>query len=150
MMGAWNLYFEIVTIGHKALKEEKLLLKRYQDRLGRHLRVQNIQNEAAVATVLRQGKREKAYLVLMDETGEDLSSVQAADKLKDLQDRAQIGRICFVIGPAEGCSAQLQNQADWLWRFGRVTWPHHLMQVLLAEQIYRLTTIMNGHPYHRL
>jgi 23S rRNA (pseudouridine1915-N3)-methyltransferase len=62
---------------------------------------------------------------------------------------AAIARTIFVIGGADGLGDRLLARADRSVSFGRVTWPHQLVRVLLAEQLYRATTILSGHPYHR-
>lgn len=55
----------------------------------------------------------------------------------------------FILGAADGHSAKDRAEADLLLAFGRATWPHLLARAMLAEQLYRATTILAGHPYHR-
>lgn len=55
----------------------------------------------------------------------------------------------FVLGAADGHSAQDREQADLLLAFGKATWPHLLARAMLMEQLYRSTAILAGHPYHR-
>ena len=57
--------------------------------------------------------------------------------------------VCFVIGGADGLAASLRGQAKLNLAFGTATWPHQLVRVMLLEQLYRATTILTGHPYHR-
>jgi 23S rRNA (pseudouridine1915-N3)-methyltransferase len=57
--------------------------------------------------------------------------------------------LAFVIGGADGLDARVTDRADHLLSLGRMTWPHMLVRVLLAEQIYRARAIAAGHPYHR-
>lgn len=62
---------------------------------------------------------------------------------------AGVPRLVFVIGGPDGLSPAVLARADRQLSFGRLTWPHQLVRVLLAEQLYRAMTILSGHPYHR-
>ena len=86
--------------------------------------------------------------VVLDETGADLSSPQLAAKLQGWQDGGA-REVRFLIGAADGHDAATRVGADLLLGFGHATWPHMLVRAMLAEQIYRATTIVAGHPYHR-
>ena len=55
----------------------------------------------------------------------------------------------FLIGAADGLSAEERSSADLVWSFGAATWPHLLVRAMLCEQLYRATSIIAGHPYHR-
>jgi 23S rRNA (pseudouridine1915-N3)-methyltransferase len=57
--------------------------------------------------------------------------------------------VAFVIGGPDGLAPTLSDQADLHLAFGALTWPHQLVRIMLLEQIYRATTILSGHPYHR-
>ena len=57
--------------------------------------------------------------------------------------------VCFLIGGAEGLDAPAIARADYVLSLGRLTWPHFLVRVMLAEQVYRARSIAAGHPYHR-
>lgn len=86
--------------------------------------------------------------VLLDERGKDLSSEQLAKSLERWRDDGM--RECrFVLGAADGHSTEERNKADLLLAFGKATWPHLLARAMLAEQLYRATAIIAGHPYHR-
>ena len=86
--------------------------------------------------------------VLLDERGKDLSSEQLAAILGRWRDDGM--RECrFVLGAADGHTAEERAEADLLLAFGSATWPHLLARAMLAEQLYRATTIIAGHPYHR-
>ena len=88
----------------------------------------------------------KAFTVLCDERGRDLSSVELAGKLAAWQEWPQL---VFVIGGADGLNDALRARADFILSFGRKTWPHRLSRVMLLEQLYRAQQINAGHPYHR-
>lgn len=86
--------------------------------------------------------------VLLDEKGKALSSMELAKKLEQWRDSgAREAR--FVIGAADGHSAEERAGADLLISFGPATWPHLLVRSMLAEQLFRATSILANHPYHR-
>lgn len=87
--------------------------------------------------------------VLLDERGRDLGSEQFAAILERWRDDG-IREARFVLGAADGHSPEERAGADLLLAFGKATWPHLLARAMLAEQLYRATTIIAGHPYHRV
>ena len=99
---------------------------------------------AAIAALIP----EKSALVTLDEHGESIDSSSFARHLGRWRDES-VANTIFVIGGADGLSPELQRKAKLRLAFGRATWPHQLVRVLLLEQIYRAATILAGHPYHR-
>jgi 23S rRNA (pseudouridine1915-N3)-methyltransferase len=91
---------------------------------------------------------DRSPLVLLEETGTALSSADFAARLGRLRDEGA-SLLQFAIGGANGLDADLRARAALTMSFGRLTLPHQLVRVLLAEQIYRAATILAGHPYHR-
>jgi 23S rRNA (pseudouridine1915-N3)-methyltransferase len=89
-----------------------------------------------------------AHCIVLDEKGRSLSSEAFAKHLAALRDRG-IRDLAFVIGGPDGLSPALRGNAAESLAFGPQTWPHQLVQAMLAEQIYRAFTILAGHPYHR-
>lgn len=96
--------------------------------------------------LLRQ-LRPTEYVVALDERGQAWSSTELA---------AQLGRwrmeqpdLAFVIGGPEGLAEAVRQRANRLWSLSRLTFPHGLVRILLAEQLYRAWTILEGHPYHK-
>ena len=89
-----------------------------------------------------------AALVALDENGRNLTSRAWAAKLGGWQRQGR-GELAFVIGGPDGLDPGLVGRADLVLALGRMTWPHRLVRVLLAEQLYRAATILGGHPYHR-
>jgi len=87
-------------------------------------------------------------LVLLDERGRDLSSEELAGLLGSWRD-AGVRETRFLIGAADGHDDAAREGADLVLAFGSATWPHLLARAMLAEQLYRATTILAGHPYHR-
>ena len=92
----------------------------------------------------------RARLVALDERGELLSSEDLARKVIGAHEQHGGGNpLCFAIGGADGFGAEARARADRLLAFGRITLPHRLVRVVLAEQIYRAYSILRGEPYHR-
>lgn len=89
-----------------------------------------------------------SYIITLDERGEALSSAAFAELLKTIQLHHQ-GRATFIIGGADGLSQEIKEKGQKSLSFGRMTWPHLLVRVMLMEQLYRAQQILKGHPYHR-
>ena len=87
-------------------------------------------------------------LITCDEHGDALTSRQIAQKLNTYNDRGE-RRVTFLIGGADGLDPALLKSSAFSLAFGPQTWPHALVRVMLAEQMYRATTILAGLPYHR-
>ena len=86
--------------------------------------------------------------VLLDERGSNIASQELAGRLEAWRDGG-IREARFVIGAADGHSDAERAQADLLIAFGAATWPHLLARAMLLEQLFRATSILAGHPYHR-
>lgn len=86
--------------------------------------------------------------VLLDEKGKQLSSEEFAATLGAWRDGG-IRETRFVLGAADGHAPQEREAADLLFAFGKATWPHLLARAMLLEQLFRATSILAGHPYHR-
>lgn len=91
---------------------------------------------------------EPARRILLDERGGALSSDDLARQLDRWRVKG-VREARFMIGAADGHSAQERDGADLLLSFGPATWPHLLVRAMLAEQLYRAVSILAGHPYHR-
>ncbi len=85
--------------------------------------------------------------IALDERGSQWTSVQLADRLRGWFDTAP--QVALLIGGADGLTDELQDAADSRWSLSTLTLPHGLVRVVLAEQLYRAWTIVDGHPYHR-
>jgi 23S rRNA (pseudouridine1915-N3)-methyltransferase len=86
--------------------------------------------------------------VVLDETGESLPSRVLAERLGAWRDDG-IRETRFLIGAADGFGDAERDEADLLLSFGRATWPHLMARAMLAEQLWRATSILANHPYHR-
>lgn len=99
---------------------------------------------ALLARVLPAG----AVILALDERGETISSPDFANRLAAWRDAGR-GDLACVIGGADGIAADLRARADFTLSLGRMVWPHLLVRVMLAEQLYRAASILAGSPYHR-
>ena len=87
-------------------------------------------------------------LVLLDEQGQNLTSLELAKMVLDWRND-NIAYINFAIGGAFGNGDQIKKRADKIIALGQLTWPHQMVKMMIAEQIYRIETIIQGHPYHK-
>lgn len=92
--------------------------------------------------------RGDAALFLLDERGKNPSSEDLAQRIARMRDDGRRQAV-FAIGGPDGHDAASRAAADLVISFGAQTWPHQLVRVMLAEQLYRVATILAGHPYHR-
>ncbi|MCM1101439.1 MAG: 23S rRNA (pseudouridine(1915)-N(3))-methyltransferase RlmH [Clostridium sp.] len=103
---------------------------------------------------LREGQRilskmkDRAYVCTLEITGRKMSSEEFARLMETAAVEGQ-GHVCFVIGGSLGLHADVSARADFRLSFSDMTFPHQLMRVILAEQIYRGFRILNGEPYHK-
>ena len=155
----------ILAIGRMKQGPERELLSRYLERAangGKSLglsgfAVTELSESRAGSPAARKAEEAKAIsaqipdgtvMVALDERGTGLNSEDFTRRLQRWRDdgKAAIG---FVIGGADGLDPGLVRQASLVLSFSALTWPHQLVRVMLAEQLYRATTILSGHPYHR-
>ncbi|WP_114993033.1 23S rRNA (pseudouridine(1915)-N(3))-methyltransferase RlmH [Synechococcus sp. UW179A] len=102
-------------------------------------------NPKKEAEAIRQALRTDEYPVLLMEQGLTLTSVDFADRLRDLGSE----RLAFVIGGADGFTDAFKSTARWQLSLSPLTFPHELARLLLLEQLYRAQAILQGSPYHR-
>ena len=103
-----------------------------------------IEESIALANVIPDG----AAVVLLDSRGDNLDSAGLAGQLGRWRGDGRPAAV-FVIGGADGLAESLRDKATFRLAFGAATWPHQLVRIMLLEQLYRATTILTGHPYHR-
>lgn len=87
------------------------------------------------------------YKVVLDERGMGLDTRGLAARIERWRQRG--GDVAFLIGGADGLATALKKEADLLWSLSALTLPHQLVRIMLAEQLYRATSLLSGHPYHR-
>lgn len=89
-----------------------------------------------------------AVTIVLDERGKTLSSAEFAKKLEGWRDTGR-REARFLLGAADGHGDEIRDSADLLLSFGPATWPHMMARAMLAEQLFRATSILANHPYHR-
>lgn len=153
----------IVAVGHRMPAWIAAGYEEYARRMPRELALRlaeirpeprNDDTPGAIRRVLEaEAKRIRAALpagctcIALDERGAQHSSAELAAQMRAWR---MDGRdVAFVIGGADGLEPGLKSEAARLWSLSRLTLPHGLVRVLLAEQLYRAATIVQGHPYHR-
>lgn len=97
---------------------------------------------------IREAIPDPVHLIILDEHGKGISSMELVDLVEQWRDR-DISP-CFVIGGANGISAALKKDSIFSLQISKMTLPHGLARVILVEQLYRATSIINRHPYHRI
>ena len=101
----------------------------------------------AEARALADRIPERARRIALDGRGKAWSTEQLAERLADWQHDGD--PLCFLIGGAEGLDPDLTATCQTRWSLGPAVFPHMLVRIILAEQLYRASTILSGHPYHR-
>lgn len=155
----------LIAVGRLKAGPEQTLAARYLDRfakagpstgleLGRVVELAEGRSGSAEtrrreeASALAKAVPEGAIVILLDETGRTLGSQALAAYLGERRDEGRRDA-CLVIGGPDGHGDDLKSRADLVLSFGRMTWPHQLVRIMAAEQLYRSVTILAGHPYHR-
>ncbi|KQN24964.1 50S rRNA methyltransferase [Sphingomonas sp. Leaf33] len=137
------MLLHIVARGRIGRSPEGDLVDRYLKRIGWPVKVTELPDTGG-----RMPDAAGARIVMLDETGETPGSVAFAQRLGRWRDDG-VRECRFLIGAADGFDDADRAKADMLLSFGRLTWPHMLARAMLAEQLWRATAILSGHPYHR-
>jgi 23S rRNA (pseudouridine1915-N3)-methyltransferase len=155
----------IAAVGKVKPGPDRELAERYRDRAakaGRSLgfktveitelpesRAPRIEDRLAEeAAAIARAIPEEAVRVALDGSGILLTSDEFAARIRDWRDAGRPSSV-FIIGGPDGLSPGTKSRADLVLSFGKVTWPHQLVRIMLLEQLYRAVTILSGHPYHR-
>lgn len=152
----------ICVVGRLRTGPEKTLIDDYLNRFektGRILglgpaRVVEVEDRkgggmAGEAALLRRAIPKGALVATLDERGKTLTSPQFAEHLGRWRDEGRAD-LALIIGGADGIDPALRAEADFSLSFGAMVWPHMLVRVMIAEQLYRSATILAGGPYHRV
>jgi 23S rRNA (pseudouridine1915-N3)-methyltransferase len=138
------MLLHIVARGRIGRGPEAELVERYMKRVAWPTRITELPDSGGKMPDLGPGTR----IVMLDETGENLPSRVLAERLGAWRDDG-IREARFLIGAADGFDDAQRADADLLISFGRATWPHLMARAMLAEQLWRATSILANHPYHR-
>lgn len=143
----------IAAIGKSRHAHEDALIAGYAKRLTWPLEFlindgRKLKNKKEETAWLLQATKHAERRLALDEQGRDMTSAQFAEMFANIE-REGITHVAFLIGGADGLDkSQLPRDVQTLC-FGRMTWPHMLVRVMLTEQIYRAESILKNHPYHR-
>jgi 23S rRNA (pseudouridine1915-N3)-methyltransferase len=138
------LLLHIVARGKIGRGAEADLVDRYMKRVTWAWRITELPDQGG-----RMPPREAGTaLIVLDEKGRDLPSVDFARTLERWRDDGR-REARFMLGAADGHDTTLRGEADLLLSFGKATWPHMMARAMLAEQLWRATSILANHPYHR-
>ena len=153
---------QICAVGRLRAGPEKTLIDDYLtrfDRTGRGLSLGPVSvlevddrkggGMAAEGALLRRAVPQGAVICALDERGTVETSPKFAHRIEGWRDAGR-SDLAFVIGGADGIYPELRAHADHLLSFGAMVWPHMMVRVMLAEQLYRAASILSGGPYHRL
>ena len=138
------MLLHIVARGKIGRSPEAELVDRYLKRIAWPTRVSELPDRGGKIPHLPQG----SVTIVLDERGDALTSSELAHKLEAWRDGGK-REARFLIGAADGHSVEVRAKADLLLSFGPATWPHLLARAMLAEQLFRATSILANHPYHR-
>ena len=133
----------VVARGRIGRGPEAELVARYLKRMTWPTAITELGDSAALPVAPPQSRT-----VVLDERGPALSTRAFADRLAAWRDDG-VREARFLIGAADGHDEATRASADLLLSFGPATWPHLLVRAMLAEQLYRATSLLAGHPYHR-
>jgi len=134
----------IVARGKIGRSPEAELVDRYVKRIGWDVKISELPDQGGKSPKLQGATK----IIAMDETGENWTSGKFAKMLSAWRDDGT-REARFLIGAADGLSAEERASADHFFSFGKATWPHMMARAMLAEQLFRATSIIAGHPYHR-
>jgi len=138
------LLLHIVARGKIGRSPEADLVERYLKRIQWPTKVSELPDRGGKMPEMQPN----IVVVALDERGQPLSSIDLAKKLEGWRDGGK-RETRFLIGAADGHDQDQRRQADLLLSFGQATWPHLLVRAMLAEQLFRATSILANHPYHR-
>jgi 23S rRNA (pseudouridine1915-N3)-methyltransferase len=134
----------IVARGKIGRSPEAELVERYLKRITWPTKVTELPDKGSTMPAAERNSR----TVLLDEKGAQLSSTEIAEMLGCWRDDG-VSEVRFCLGAADGFDDADRAAADKLIAFGKATWPHLMARAMLAEQLYRATSILANHPYHR-
>ena len=145
----------ISIIGKFKNNDENLITQKYLKRIKNiklnqyEIKVSNLEKRLEEeGSKLINSTPKNGKLILLDEQGENLSSTELAEIVSKWRDN-NISSINFAIGGAFGNGQLIKTSADKIVALGKLTWPHQMVKMMVAEQIYRIETILEGHPYHK-
>ena len=149
---------KIISIGNSPQKSIQDILLKYTSRFDDHFKIEllEIKSEKKFKS-FGQKKLQEAqkilkfvgtdFIISLDENGSSCSSIDLSEKLSKWMQN--FPKVTFIIGGADGLDKKIIENSNWVWSLSKLTLPHNLVKIILVEQLYRASTILNNHPYHR-
>lgn len=144
--------YRIIVAGKPALSFTKGAVDEYLKRLSRHGSYELIIVKAGSPEQVSErllNKSEGCYRIALDERGKTPSTRDFATQIEAMEIGGEVKDVCFLIGAADGHSAELRKECDLILSLSKMTMQHELALVVILEQLYRIATIKSGSPYHR-
>jgi 23S rRNA (pseudouridine1915-N3)-methyltransferase len=152
------LKIKIISIGNSPPKLIQGILLKYTSRFDAHFKIEllEIKSEKNIKSI-EQKKLQEAqkilkfidndFIVSLDENGSPWSSKDLSENLSKWMQ--SFPKVTFIIGGADGLDKKIIEDSNLVWSLSKLTLPHNLVKIILVEQLYRASTILNNHPYHR-
>lgn len=149
---------KIISVGSKADKNLKILIDNYLKKISNQFDVDwiNIKAEKKFDSISQKKEYEakkittyieNSFVIAMDENGRLFNSKEFTNLMTEWTQNYP--SLVFIIGGADGLHQSLLNKANFILSLSRMTFPHQLVKLILSEQLYRCSAILNNHPYHR-
>jgi len=148
---------EIIAVGRMKKSPEYDLMNVYLKRCPWNIKVVEVEEKRPLKGAERMAREGELLLkaipvgstvIALDERAKEMRSTAFAHKIRDWQDQG-VSNLVFVIGGADGYDEAVKKRAGAFISFGLMTWPHMMVRAMLGEQLYRASTILQGHPYHK-
>ncbi len=149
---------KIISVGNSPPKSIQDILLKYTSRFDNYFKIEilEIKSEKNFKSVGQKKMQEAQkilkfigtdFIISLDESGSPCSSINLSAKLSNWMQN--FPNVTFIIGGADGLDKKIIEKSDWVWSLSKLTLPHNLVKIILVEQLYRASTILNNHPYHR-
>lgn len=147
----------IIAVGRMKKSPENEILETYLKRCPWNVKIIEVEERRPIKGAERMAREgdlllnaipDGATVVALDERGKEMRSTVFAEKIRTFQDNGT-NNLVFLIGGADGYDEKVKAKADIKISFGSMTWPHMMVRAMLGEQLYRASTILQGHPYHK-
>jgi 23S rRNA (pseudouridine1915-N3)-methyltransferase len=154
------MQIKLITLGHKTPNWVKTGFQEYQQRLPAEFKLELLElplknhgklpveeSKKLEGNLLLKAVKAQDFCIAMDEHGKELSTLILANKLEHWHNEYR--NITILVGGPSGLSSECLKRANFIWSLSPLTFPHQLIKIIVAEQLYRAVSILNHHPYHR-
>ena len=150
--------FNILSIGKFKGVEYEALFKEYKKRMTFDINLKELLlkkkyegeklKEEEGKLLLQNCNTNNSKNIVLDERGKIISTIDFCNLITNYQNNG-VSDVNFIIGGSDGLSQEVRDKADFMLSFGKMVFPHLMVRVMLIEQLYRVFTLQNGHPYHK-